>query len=369
MPAVTKIIRKPKSVELEITNVACATSGMMLFLELKEGKDKMANREFSAYIVPPGRPAKTHTSLTLRLTKNWHGTQRTVVGDSRFASVNTAVALKKHGLYFIGNVKVAKTLYPHKYLNHFFPVDKKGVCSCAKGSSLTLTAKEADVNLIAHAWSDRTRFFFVSTGGTTMPAPPDATVRSRSTTQRTMIANEYFSGAESIDVHNHFRQGGTALEDIRTTKWYWRVIWTIVGMVETDSYLAWRQESGSTTFLHTQFTQELAIRLIQNQHGGRRSLQTVLNPSAPLSDASAPRAHILKYLRDHPYYIEYFKECERLNKKPNRVRRRCEYCHEKSSTYCDLCSTQDTKKPRLVAVCASTRKNGGNFLSNHSKNN
>lgn len=45
------------------------------------------------------------TATTLRITEFLHGTGRTVVGDSWFGSVNTALALKRHGLYFIGNVK------------------------------------------------------------------------------------------------------------------------------------------------------------------------------------------------------------------------------------------------------------------------
>ena len=45
------------------------------------------------------------TGCTLHLTEPYHGTRRTVVADSWFGSVNMAVALLKHGLHFICNVK------------------------------------------------------------------------------------------------------------------------------------------------------------------------------------------------------------------------------------------------------------------------
>ena len=56
------------------------------------------------------------TGCTLRLTQIYHGTSRTIVGDSWFASVNTALAMKKHGLYFVGNVKNGHFGFPLKFL-------------------------------------------------------------------------------------------------------------------------------------------------------------------------------------------------------------------------------------------------------------
>ena len=56
------------------------------------------------------------TGCTLRLTEPYHGTGRTVVADSWFGSVNTAVALLKHGLYFIGNVKNGHFGYPKDWV-------------------------------------------------------------------------------------------------------------------------------------------------------------------------------------------------------------------------------------------------------------
>ena len=40
-----KMIRKPKGVGAELKNAACAVTGVMLFLELQEGKDEMAAKE------------------------------------------------------------------------------------------------------------------------------------------------------------------------------------------------------------------------------------------------------------------------------------------------------------------------------------
>ena len=53
------------------------------------------------------------TGCTLRLTEPHHGIGRTVVADSWFESVNTAVALSKYGLVYMGNVKNGHFGYPN----------------------------------------------------------------------------------------------------------------------------------------------------------------------------------------------------------------------------------------------------------------
>jgi len=52
----------------------------------------------------------------LRMTTAWHGSNRVLVGDSWFASVQAAYQLFRHGLFFMGIVKTASRLFPKQYL-------------------------------------------------------------------------------------------------------------------------------------------------------------------------------------------------------------------------------------------------------------
>ena len=47
----------------------------------------------------------------------------------------------------------------------------------------------------------------------------------------------YFEAACAIDVHNHLRQDGLGMENaIGTSKWWFRLMCTILGMIEVDMF-------------------------------------------------------------------------------------------------------------------------------------
>jgi hypothetical protein len=114
MPHVTKIIRKPRSVMAELKSLCDAISGIMIAVELQEGKDAMKAKEFAS--APFSFPH--HVALDLRLTKiaGLHGSGRVLVGDSYFSSVNALQRLHEYGLFFWGIVKTATALYPMRAL-------------------------------------------------------------------------------------------------------------------------------------------------------------------------------------------------------------------------------------------------------------
>ncbi len=60
------------------------------------------------------------TACTLRLVEaaGLMGSTRVVIGDSWFSSVKTALQLRNRGVYFIGKVKVSKTI--HKNIFHIY---------------------------------------------------------------------------------------------------------------------------------------------------------------------------------------------------------------------------------------------------------
>lgn len=135
-PHVTKIPRKPEPLSVEIRDLCDSISEIFLFLEIQEGKDDMAKKEFC------GKGVSAGTAFMLRATKSWHGTGRVVLGDSAFASVATAVALRKVGIFFLGLVKTATMYFPKLALNQL-PL-------LHRGDTGTLTAVKDGVELIAH---------------------------------------------------------------------------------------------------------------------------------------------------------------------------------------------------------------------------
>ena len=125
MPHVTRIDRKPKGVGCEIKNCADADTKVMLQLEVLEGAEIMATKEYVADYKLAG------TAQVLRLSKPWHGSGRAISADSAFASVTTALACRKNGLHFTGLVKMATKFYPKSYIDQ--------VVFAELGDDITLT--------------------------------------------------------------------------------------------------------------------------------------------------------------------------------------------------------------------------------------
>ena len=82
-PHVTKIIRKPKGVDMEVKNMVDCDSGIMVSMEVMTPKEEMKHREYV------GRYG-AGTTLLLCLAANYRGSGRIVVADSAFASVKSA---------------------------------------------------------------------------------------------------------------------------------------------------------------------------------------------------------------------------------------------------------------------------------------
>jgi hypothetical protein len=111
MPHLSFIPRKPEPLGCEMKCVADADTGIMLFLEIQESKEAMkSKRHFSTL----GATA----ACTLRAVEDAEltGIGRVLIGDSWFASVKTAVALRNVGTFFVGNVKTATKNFPQKAL-------------------------------------------------------------------------------------------------------------------------------------------------------------------------------------------------------------------------------------------------------------
>ena len=356
-PHVTKIIRKPKGVGMEVKNLADCDSGIMCSMEIMAPKSEMRQREFT-------NRYGAGTALLLRLCESLRGSGRVIVADSAFASVKSACALKTHlGLYFHGLVKTAHRMFPKKYL--------QTVEIPERGGHVVLTAKVLDVDLRAVAWNDGKkdkktgeiiRKNFVASCGITLPGVGHRKRRWTvdddghastylKTIPRPQLVEDYFDGAQRIDVHNHLRQGraGIALERRPAQTWVIRFFQSFIGTVEVDSFLAYQRFCpGKGSIPHNEFLRSLTQDLLDNKIGCAPDA-AVLRPRACDHDLHSP--HSLKCLRHCKYYIAKAAAAASLGIKGPQCVLKCRVCGKNASMYCLPCSDDVTKTRGIFALC------------------
>ena len=279
------------------------------------------------------------------------GSGSVVCADSAFASVRSAVHLHRKGLYFLGLVKTASRCFPKEFLESY-PLQ-------GRGDHVAVTSKMDGVNLIGCAWNDNKRKLIVGTCGTTLPGNPHEKKRWRvnqagqvetyyKQVKRPKIVELYFSGAPAVDIHNHYRQGGLGLErSFQTQVWWMRVFCTILGMIETDAYVAYiRFHRGAHDMTHRGFAMQLATALA-NSHGATtaRELRQRAQPTLdvlPFSP-SAPTGHVLKPL----IHCDRFESRRGTN---NRAKLTCNICKRRASYYCGPCNEATNV---VIPICGS----------------
>ena len=116
------------------------------------------------------------TAVTLRATAPYHGTFGTVIGDSYFGSCNTAIAMRLHELYFVGNVKTEHWGFRKSYLK-LACGRPGGQCFLKKTWPLVPTRQAAEappntltVEVIAGGHCDKKRTCLVGTQGKSTPS-------------------------------------------------------------------------------------------------------------------------------------------------------------------------------------------------------
>ena len=143
------VARKPVRFGHELWTMA-DTCRIMIRIELSHGAKYVA-KEFAdsakKYVGDKfmnfGK-LQPHTCVVLRMCEPWAGSGRVVIADAGFGSVMTALALYiLFGLYFIGNVKGASSMFPKDYAKKKLPVRENRVYMTTKyfktgGGSLCL---------------------------------------------------------------------------------------------------------------------------------------------------------------------------------------------------------------------------------------
>ena len=157
IPHKTKIKRKPKGVGVKLKALVDCMSSIMIRLELCEGALRQSSKQYE-------QEYSAGMAVTLRMTALWHGKAHTVIADSAFSSVTTAIALKQRGTYFIGIVKTAHKMYSKAFMeaNKFQK----------RGDHVVLSATVHGHKTYAVGWLDGKRKDLVATCGTTLPDSP-----------------------------------------------------------------------------------------------------------------------------------------------------------------------------------------------------
>lgn len=306
--ALTKIPRKPEPIGFELKALIDALLRILLGVELVERADDMKTKAMLKEA-----NGKAGTAFVLRLCEPWkHSTkQRTIYGDSAFASVNTAVACKKLlNANFIGLVKTCSSDFPKDYLNSL---------NLQRGQFKALTSEKDGVKLFAVGYGDGAQKNFIATCGTTQPAGVRIVTHSKidnngvvqkvlKKTNKIGISAEYFDHFHMVDVHNRYRQGILEIErNVKTKKFHLRLICTLLGMIMTDAYQMYKIDpprEGKVFATLLEFVEAVCFELKDNRFGDKaaRSIPTRRAKRSNAEVSSSPVLHMMKPIIEHPIH-------------------------------------------------------------------
>lgn len=254
IPHLTKIPRKPKSIGTELKCASDVSSGVIIKIEIQEGKEANDNKKYQ-------NKYPFHTAVTLRLLEPWFNTGRVCIADSAFASFLTAITLLSFGFFFLGVVKTCTKEYPMAYIKNWGGLERhKGdVLLCSTDIEVTINNTKKKYDVYALGWMSKLLKTYVTTCGTTSTneihivnrskvVTNDETnvkteVKYQKATSRPKVLVDLYSGFNKVDVHDHYRQGTLSLEsNIGTKKWWHRIFYTVLGVILTDSYFLYKLE-------------------------------------------------------------------------------------------------------------------------------
>ena len=287
MPHITKIVRKPRGVGAEAKAVCDGDSGVMLRLDFMEGQERQHEKQWYAQY-------GEGTAVALRLCSPWAGSGRYVVMDSAFGSVKTCIAmLSILGLFCVGMVKTASRCYPKKWFSDWYKEgserDQNGRRVHAPGTWKTFQSTFQSIGgqihkLIAVGWHDIKLKTIIATTGTTLRGSDAIKKRSRKVfvngqevTQRydrlvprPALIQLLFDIFGRIDQHDHFRQGSLRMEEAwKTQTWWHRIVATVLGIIFTDCYLAYKNNElkyNRDVLSYDEFLGKLSYQLIFNPY-------------------------------------------------------------------------------------------------------
>ena len=276
-----------------------------------------------------------------------------LIADSWFGSVACAVALYKHAIFAVMNVKTAHKGYPKDDLMEVVG-EIKGNTSEAKRLRAERRGKQAafrqifsvdggrQVTLVAAGHNKKVPLLLICTYSTMLPGDvhhktwtcncADGTTQTfRRETKQPKMHALYRKHMNVVDLHNKLRQGVVAMADIwQTTSWIERHFAEGLGLWEVNIYKAlmyflpakWGQMS------HSEFRARLAFELMTL---GQARYPADLEPS---ESARAPFSSPNTTTCPPPQALIH----EWVNTENRRVKR-CTYCGKATRKMCFTCSS------------------------------
>ena len=335
LPGKVKIRRKPRPVGNEVYDLCDSLSMIVLHIEFNQGKENNKKKEFEETYA-------TTKATTLRLTKDYWGSNRTFYMDLWFASVVTSELFLEHGLHSVGVVKTAHKHFPKALLD--------GEAALSKGEWRSVVAMgENSPKIWGCRYMDRKKFDFIATCSSDLDGTPRISSR-RQEVKRPRVASDYFRCAGSIDRHNHYRTGGVGMEDALMTKQSSvRQLCGLFGFIETNAFLSYLHFT-SRMLSHDQFKRKLVVSLLEYSDASAKECPTTRSTrSVTEVAAKVAGGHVL---------VKY---------KGSRKQRRCYYCYHgyhdrrefRSCYHCSYCGFD-------YALCAPTT--GRNCWALHLQN-
>jgi hypothetical protein len=366
IPHYAAIERKPDN-GAEIQNLADVASGIMLRLKIvksaaeEEAIAAAAADEDDDEDVAADEGGK-RTRVLLELVHPWRDSGRLVTADAYFASVEAALKMKEAGLYFIGNVKQCSRRFPMEVLGNT-TLPKRG-CRSVLAS---INDDTGETELVAIAWVDRNRRFFITTtcglGEGEMiqrkrlrqldksgRAPPDKVIIE---VAQPMAIAKYYKGAGTIDRHNRLRADELRLDrNLGTKHWDKRFNLGVLGIICVDAYLFFQQvvSANNRTTSCLEFFGRLADELIDNQEDCR-----VTRASAASQDAAATATPTVR------------KTVKKKGKGNRCAQGRCKHktCTKQTVFVCSMCTNPTDPAQKQFWFCNPTTAEGSECFAKH----
>eukprot|EP00960_Hanusia_phi_P076747 768604-Hanusia_phi.AAC.4 len=372
------LTRNPREVGCEYRMLLECTLGLVLFLEVQEGKEIMEQKTYS-----PGCPR--HTSLVMRLAHNYLDKGHVIYGDSGISSVSTARTLLSRKTFFTGLLKQCSAGFPKRYLYEeaWDATDPRGKTQTV---SLDTVVDGKTYKIYGHAWNEsgrkkKPKKVLISTWNTTQDAIPHARTRVKINgtsgkkekytinVPRTEMVKSYFRTTALSDAQEQLREDLEGLEhSIGIRDWRFRMLCTILGLIEADAFKLYSACNPSTKdVVHQLFTEHLATQLLKNQQEGCSIQLKCTNPGPQGSDSNSdsssddvipqPNTHLLELVSS--YMLHEGVSLTQPKKETHSKRVRCRICRGKDGmgcltiTCCSLCSKKSPDK-RPYGICGPT---------------
>ena len=402
LPHLSNIQRKPEPLGTEFKATMCATTNVLLFLEIQKGKLPMRQAKYTdelRLITAATTMRLCETALRRRNVLdidlrhsdsiNDNNVRELFLGDSWFASIEAAINIKRRfQSNFIGVIKTSHAGYCRKFLE-----DK--MKEWPAGSHLVLESSVDGVDLLAvgYKYNRRKVTCFIATKGaghTENGQPYEAkwkddngNTRSRDV-PRPEIISKYFNRSNGIDVHNQSRQGDLHLEkNWITADVFFRIVTTLFALTITD---VWKVYCFHLANNHRHkkmkiidFVKILSRDLVENsfsENSGEMDA-LVLNvgictnriiPSSIARDEltvgssistltssvalSRVKCHDLKLCSNMTNYTQ--KDGRSVRSGQRRQRGKCMVCGTNTSWICQGCSVHNIGEKRKAAWCCNS---------------